>query len=51
MEQGVTLTRARLKAPNAGAVAPPDQRVSFLGSAGLPAVGAPDQRTYTLSEP
>ena len=34
----------------AGAVAPPEHRVFQLGSAGLAAVGAPDQRTYTLGE-
>lgn len=50
MKQEITLTRARLKAPRAGAVASPEQRVSLLGSSGLPAMGAPDQRTYTLGE-
>jgi len=34
----------------AGAVAPPEQRVSLLGASGLSAVGAPDQRAYTLGE-
>ena len=34
----------------AGAAAPPEHRLFFLGSAGIPAVGAADQRTYTLGE-